>query len=205
MQSVLDWLAHLMGSPVIYPVLFGVSLLDAVVPIFPSEAPLIMAGVYAGSQGHPNLLLAILSGFLGAFAGDHLAYLIGRGMAPRIDRVNPHSRAGRALAGARGLLDRRGGMALVIARFIPWGRIATTLVLGATRYPRSRFTMWDALGVGLWAVQGCLVGYIGGAAFEHDPVKGLVLGIVLAIVVSAAIEGTRWWFSRRRPGATVPD
>lgn len=197
MSAILQWIEHLMGSPIIYAALFGLSLLDALVPVFPSEAPLIMAGVYAGSQGTPNLFFVMFAGFAGALIGDHLAYLLGRLAAPRIDRISPESRAGRLISNARRTLDRRGGMALVIARFIPWGRIATTLVLGATRFPRTRFTLWDCIGVGLWAVEGCLVGYVGGAAFEHDPIKGLVLGIALAMVLSTFIERTRWWLGRR--------
>ena len=203
MDAVLGLLGDVMASPWVYPVLFGICLLDAVVPVFPSEAPLILAGVYAGSTGRPNVLLVLTAAFAGGFIGDHLAYLLGRALAPRLERVDLDSRGGRAVTGARDLLDRRGGMALVVARFIPWGRIATTLVLGATRYPRAVFTRWDAVGVGLWALHGCLLGYLGGAAFQHDPIKGLVLGIVLALAVSALIEGGRWALTRRRRPAPV--
>ncbi|WP_050669046.1 DedA family protein [Luteipulveratus halotolerans] len=197
-DAILGWIEHLMGSPWVYAGLFGMSALDSVVPLFPSEAPLIMAGVYAGSTGSPNLFLVILAAGFGAFVGDHATFFLGRLLSGRIARVDPDSRWGRAISSATVMLERRGGMALVVARFIPWGRIATTLVLGATRYPLRRFSAWDALGTLVWATHGCLMGYIGGAAFQDEPIKGLVLGIGMALVVSALIEVFRAWLQRRR-------
>lgn len=202
---ILSWIEHLMGSPAVYAALLGLSLLDSVVPLFPSEAPLIMAGVYAGSTGTPNLVLVILSAGLGAFVGDHATFFIGRLLAGRIDRVREDSRFGRAIAGARLMLDRRGGMALVIARFIPWGRIATTLVLGATRYPLRSFSAFDALGTLVWATHGCLMGYIGGAAFQNQPLNGLALGIGMALVVSVLLEVVRGWLARREECRAATD
>lgn len=191
-------LGDLMGSPWIYLVLALVSFLDAVVPVFPSEAPLILAGVYAGSTGSPSLLLVILTAGAGAMAGDHVAYSIGRLAAGRIDRIPRMSRRGKAIAGSKRLLEARGGMALVIGRFIPWGRIATTVVFGAMRFPRRRFTLFDGIGVLAWAVHGTMLGYIGGHAFEKDPAKGLLLGLGLAIAASAVLELVRWLLARRR-------
>lgn len=197
-DGVLNALGDLMGSPWIYPLIGLISLIDAVVPIFPSEAPLIMAGVYAGSTGSPHLALIIVCAGLGAMAGDHIAYAIGRVASGRIDRIPADSRRGRAISTAKRLMDSRGGMALVIGRFIPWGRIATTVVFGAMRYPRARFTLFDAIGVAAWALHGTLMGYIGGHAFEQEPIKGLALGLGLAIAVSALIELVRWLVMRRR-------
>ncbi len=197
-DSLLSSLGELMGSPLIYPLIAGISLVDAVVPIFPSEAPLIMAGVYAGSTGSPNLLLILVCACAGAMVGDHIAYSLGRLAAGRIERIPADSRRGQAIAGAKRLLATRGGMALVIGRFIPWGRIATTVVFGAMRYPRGRFVMFDAVGVLAWALHGTLMGYIGGHAFEKEPLKGLALGLGLAIAASALIELVRWLIGRRR-------
>ncbi|MDF8265332.1 DedA family protein [Luteipulveratus flavus] len=197
-DGILGWIEQLMGSAWVYPALFGMSLVDSVVPVFPSEAPLIMAGVYAGSTGTPSLPAVLLAAGLGAWIGDHLTFFLGRLLSGRVDAVPSDSRRGRAIAAARAMLDRRGGMALVVARFIPWGRIATTLVLGATRYPLRRFSAFDALGASLWALHGCLMGFIGGAAFENQPLKGLALGIGMAMAASVLIEVGRLVIARRR-------
>lgn len=197
-DQVLLWIEQLMSSAWVYPAMLGMSLLDSLIPLFPSEAPLILGGVYAASTGTPNLFGIMAAAAFGAWCGDHLTYLIGRRFAGSVDRWPPRSRRGRAVAAARTLLRKRGGMALVVARFIPWGRIATTLVMGATRYPLRSFSAYDALGTVVWAAHGGLLGYLGGAAFRDEPVKGLVLGLALAVVVSALMELARWWWQRRR-------
>lgn len=197
-EQVLLWLEHLMGSPWVYGALFAMSLVDSVVPVFPSEAPIIMAGVYAASTGQPNIFGVFVSAAVGAWLGDHVTYFIGRRLSGRVDRWTDDTRRGRAVAAARRLLAKRGGMALVVARFIPWGRIATTMVMGATRYPLRSFSAYDALGTCVWALHGTLLGYIGGAAFQDQPLKGMLLGLGLAFVVSVLIEAGRWWWERRR-------
>jgi membrane-associated protein len=42
------------------------------------------------------------------------------------------------------------------------------------------------------------VGYVGGATFEHDPLKGLLLGFGLAAAVTVAVELARHGVRRRR-------
>lgn len=204
-DGVMTALGDLMSSPWVYPVITLISLVDAVVPVFPSEAPLIMAGVYAGSTGSPVLPLVVLAALLGATVGDHLSYAVGRLAAGPLERIPQHTRRGRALAGAKRMLEARGGMALVIGRFIPWGRVATTIVFGAMRFPRRRFTLFDLIGCTVWALHGTLMGYIGGAAFQHQPEKGLLLGLAMALAASALVELVRWLIARRRrPSAPQP-
>lgn len=85
----------------------------------------------------------------------------------------------------------RGGMALVVARYIPGGRTAVTLTTGAIRFPFRTFVLYDALAAVSWAVYCALVGYIGGAAFEENPLYGVVLGVVLALVLATLVEVVR--------------
>ena len=60
-DAILGPLEHLMTSWWVYAALFGLCAVDALVPVFPSEAPLILAGVYAASDPHgPNVVLVVL-------------------------------------------------------------------------------------------------------------------------------------------------
>ncbi|WP_205718126.1 hypothetical protein [Actinomadura soli] len=47
-------------------------------------------------------------------------------------------------------------------------------------------------------------GFVGGHAFEDDPLKGVAVGIGLALSVTAVVEGVRF-LRRRRGAAAVPD
>ena len=60
-----------------YGVVFLLALLDVIVPVVPSETAVITAGVVAAT-GDLNLGLIIVAAAAGAFAGDNLAYGVGR-------------------------------------------------------------------------------------------------------------------------------
>lgn len=53
----------------------------------------------------------------------------------------------------------------------------------------------------MWCAYAALVGYLGGIAFEHEPIKGLLLGFGLAATVTATVELIR--HLRRRHGVPV--
>ncbi|GAA3218205.1 DedA family protein [Actinocorallia longicatena] len=181
---MLEFAHDLMGSPWIYLLVFAVAALDGFFPVVPSESLVITAGVFAASDGGPAPLPLVAAAALGAIAGDHVSYLIGRRAGPRLSGRRGYDRAARAVA-------ERGGTILVVARYVPGGRTATTLVMGATGYPARRFARFDVLAGLSWAVYSVLVGHIGGAAFENDPVRGLLLGLGLALTVTAGVEITR--------------
>ena len=63
-----------------YAVVFLLALLDAILPVVPSETAVITAGVVAGS-GRLSLPLIVASATAGAMAGDNTAYLVGRASA----------------------------------------------------------------------------------------------------------------------------
>jgi membrane-associated protein len=199
-----DLLESAITSPWAYLALFAVAMLDGFFPVVPSETMVITAGVFAAS-GEPDLVPVILVAALGAFAGDHVSYQIGhqagRGM---IRRIPPDSRRGAAFDWAARTLAARGGLLLVVARYIPGGRTAATMTTGAVGYPRRRFALYDAVAAGSWALYSALVGYLGGAAFEGDQLKGLLFGLGLAASVTVLVETVRYLRRSRSSGRARP-
>lgn len=177
----------LMTSPELYPVVFGLATADVLFPVIPSEGAVIAAGVFAAATGTPNLLLVMGLAAAGAFAGDHLAYGIGRSvLGPRLIRRS--TRLSKAVDAISRQLDRRGGALIVSSRFIPGGRTAVTAACGTSRYPLRSFSKAAALAAVLWAIYCGLIGFIGGAAFTANPVLGLAVGMGLAFGVSGVAE-----------------
>jgi membrane protein DedA with SNARE-associated domain len=193
-HAVLEFLQQVMSSPWLYLALFTLSLLDGFFPIVPAETSVITAGVFAAT-GEPNLALVILVAALGAFAGDHISYLLGLKGGGRL-------RKRKAMVWARDALAERGGLVLVVARYIPGGRTATTLTMGAVRYPLRLFTIFDAIAAASWGLYSGLIGFFGGMAFERDPIKGLLLGLGIAVSVTAVVETVRWLRKRRATNAS---
>jgi len=174
------------------------ALLDAVLPIVPSETAVITGGVVAAT-GDLFLPLVIGCAAAGAFLGDNGAYLLGRRYGERARRRFFTGEKGtRRLAWAQGQLTRRGGELIIVGRFIPGGRTAVTLTAGMTHFSWPRFARYDAVASVAWATYAAMLGYFGGKAFENSPWKGLVLAFALALAVTGGIEATRAVRRRRR-------
>ncbi|MCZ2838784.1 DedA family protein [Modestobacter sp. VKM Ac-2985] len=198
-DAVLGWVQELMASPWVYLVLFSLAALDGFLPVVPGESVVITAGVFAAT-GQPDLAAVVAVAALGAFAGDHASYLIGHRAGPRLQAwARPGGRRRAALDRAARLLAARGGVLLVTARYVPGLRTAVTLTAGAVGWPLRRFAPFAALAALTWAGWSAGIGYVGGLAFERDPLRGLLLGLGLALVLAALGEGVRILVHRRRP------
>jgi membrane-associated protein len=193
-----DLLETAITSPWVYLALFAIATLDGFFPVVPSETMVITAGVFAAS-GEPNLALVILVAAAGAFCGDHISYQIGRSAGQSlVKRLPDRGRRRATFDWAANALQSRGGLLLVVARYIPGGRTAATLTTGAVRYPRRKFALFDAAAAISWGAYSALVGYIGGEAFEDDKLKGLMLGLGLAIGTAIIVELVRFLRHARR-------
>ncbi len=203
--AVLDQLHGAVTSGWIYPALFVIAMLDGVVPVFPAETLVVTAGLYSAADGRPLLPAVVALAGAGAFAGDHLAYLLGRSGGPRVDRwMHKGPRRAAAFAWAARSLARRGGLVLVVARYVAGGRNAATMTMGAVGYRLRAFSLYDGIGAGSWALVSALLGYVGGVAFERHPLRGLLFGLGVAVAVTVAAEGLRHLRGRRRAVAEPP-
>ncbi|MGP4028208.1 DedA family protein [Actinomadura sp. 3N407] len=201
MDAVMGVVDTAVTSPWFYLALFAVAALDAFFPVVPSESMVITAGVYAAS-GRPDLVLVVVVAALGAFVGDHVSFLLGRGSGGRLMRgLRPGTRRYAAFGWARRTMAERGGLILVVARYVPGGRTAVTLTMGAVGFRLRSFSLFAAVAAVSWGLYGAVLGYVGGVAFEHDPLKGVAVGIGLALSVTAVVEGIRFVRGRRRAGA----
>lgn len=84
----------LLTSPWAYLLIFSIAALDGVVPVVPSEATVISAGVLAGT-GDLSLVAIVSAGAAGALVGDTTAYGTGRLMSARVTRWMQRSVRGR--------------------------------------------------------------------------------------------------------------
>jgi membrane-associated protein len=191
---VLDSLVDLISSSNwTYLVIFGIAYLDAIIPIVPSETAVIAAGVLAGT-GDLELSLVISAAAAGAFTGDNTAYLLGRKFEAPISRLVFRGEKGqKRRAWAERGLDRYGGPLIFGARFVPGGRTATTVSCGVLRMRWARFALYDGIAAIVWASYAALIGYLGGKAFEDNPIWGLLLGFGIAAAVFVVVEVVRRW------------
>ncbi|MEU0935248.1 DedA family protein [Embleya sp. NPDC005971] len=193
MDAWFDPIMSFTGSPWAYPIVFLTALLDAMLPILPSESALIACGVFATVTGFsPNLFLLILAGALGAFLGDNITYAIGHRAEPFANRhMLKGERGRRARDRAERWLTERGGVMIVVGRYIPGGRTAVSLVAGMVGYPPARFRAFTAFAGLTWAIYGVLLGFWGGTAFKDSPIKGVGAGLATAALITVLVEVVR--------------
>ena len=83
--------------------------------------------------------------------------------------------------------ERRGGMTILIGRFIGLVRAIAPFVAGASRMPLRKFLPYDVLGAGLWATTFCVLGFVFWRSFDQLTTwvsRGLfAFGLVVALIV----------------------
>ena len=174
-----------------YAAIFLVAAFDALLPIVPSETAVITAGVVA-STGELAIGLVIVCAAVGAAAGDNAAYALGRRYGNHLTRRSGRSLVSpKRLAWAEQQLQTRGTQLLIVGRFVPGGRTAVTLTAGTVRIPWRRFLLLDAAAATLWASYAAALGYFGGAAFQENPWRGLVLALAVASAAALVVEVVR--------------
>jgi membrane protein DedA with SNARE-associated domain len=185
-----------------YPLVFAVAMLDAFFPLVPSETVAITSGVLAGA-GDLSLPLCILCAAAGAFVGDNVSYGIGTFLGERtVKRLFRGEKAHRGFEWAERMLAERGTYLVIVARFIPGGRTATTFAAGYVRSFRwHRFLAADAIAAAIWGCYTVLLGYIGGKAFEEQPWKGLLIAFAIALLITGGVEVARHLRARKRRDA----
>lgn len=197
LDSILELIS---SSPWTYLVVFAIAALDAVLPIVPAETAVITAGALAAG-GQLEIAGIIICATAGAAAGDNLSYILGRTAGePVRRRFFGGAKAAARLAWAQRQLIQRGGSLLIVARFIPGGRTATTLTAGLVHMSWRRFIAFDLIAVIIWANYSALLGYIGGQAFEDQPLTGVLVALGAAVALTGLYELIRHHRQRgRRP------
>jgi membrane protein DedA with SNARE-associated domain len=197
--TISDALHSMIGSPWLWVVVFVVAGLDALLPFMPSETTVVIVGVLIAPD--PALLaLLIVVAATGALAGDYLAYTLGRRCGPRFIAKMMRSEEGRRRHDwAQALLSRHGTLLIIAGRYIAGVRSVTMLTAGMLRYPNRRFLVIDTAAAAIWACYAGLIGFVGGAAFEDNPIKGMLLAFGIGLVLAALIELARRVAARRHP------
>ena len=188
-----------MATPVwAYLALFGFLTIDVMVPVVPVQAIMITTGALT-VYGSLNLPLVIAIGALGMFAGDSIAFLLGRStgslgrnwLGSLRSRLGPKSAAPKS--GARKAAERftrglrkPGPLVLLLCRFVPGGRMAAGFHAGRTGYPIKLFVAYDGAAALSWATYGGLVGHIGGTAITQSAWRLFAIAAVAAVLFGTA-------------------
>lgn len=134
----------------------------------------------------PLLFLGIAVA-LGASAGDHLGYVIGRVSGPRLRGSRLIARLGRnRWDKASELMQAHGFWAILVSRLLPFVRTVMPAVAGAAHLRYPRFALASVLGASVWSTVwvGAGAGLAASGALDSTP---LVVAVVAAAAVVAVV------------------
>jgi membrane protein DedA with SNARE-associated domain len=188
MEAINDLVLQAVGSPWLYPTMFAVAVIDGVFPPVPSESVLVAAASAAVTGGRTELWLLGLSAAAGAIVGDNLAYAIGRWIGTERFAWMRRPRVASVLDRAGGSVARHGASLILVARYVPGGRVAVNMSAGALGYPRRRFFVLTVVAGLSWGAYGLVVGTTAGHWFEGHPVLAALVGIVVAVATGLVLD-----------------
>ena len=165
----------------------------------PGDSLLFVAGLLASDAGGNRLpALPITAGvvFVAAVVGDQVGYLFGRKVGPSLFQ-RPQSRLFKPanVAKAHAFFERRGPMAIVLARFVPIVRTFCPIVAGVAEMKYSTFVRYNIVGGFIWGVGVTTLGYFLG---EIDFIKNnLEIAALIVVAISVLPIVIEVWRHRR--------
>ena len=192
----------------LYAIIAGFVVLDAVIPVFPSESLLTTASNLAAQEGSTiSLWRLIAAGTIGAVVGDSLLYWLSRGvlrgfMAARLEQVQRNEKLARSME----VLNQTAPTLIVFGRFVPGLRFVIGATMGATRYPYPRFLMWDVIGGFVWAAYTCIFCYLVATVIHDQPLISIVASVIVTTALLALLYRplSRHW-KATAPATTEPE
>jgi membrane-associated protein len=205
LQLLTESITELAASPWIFLVVFGVCLIDGFFPPVPSETIVVAAATISVATGAPQLVPLIAAAAAGAFAGDTIAFWIGRSIGVTRFAWMRGARVSTMFAWARRGLDRRGAVLIFVARYIPVGRIAVNMSAGATGYPVRRFIPISMAAGATWAVYSSVFGLVAGQWLHEQPLLAVAIAVVCAMGIGMLVDlVVRRVLDRERNRGQVP-
>ncbi len=150
------------------------------------DITLLLSGVMAHSNffGPYSFWKVVLAGTLGGIVGDNVGYWIGRLFRTTIKDYGFYKVARPRI---ERLIDKFGGFAIIISKYIYGIRAAMCLFYGIGKMPYLRFLFLDAISAFLWALLLASVGYFFSGAITSIIGDFKQIGIALFFIVLVGI------------------
>lgn len=188
----MDELSHIIAQYGIYAV-FALCMVEG-------DITLLISGAMAqgGFFGQYSFLKVLLFGTLGGMAGDHFAYGIGRIFHEKAKHYRFYQMAQPRI---NKLIDKFGGFAIIISKYIYGIRVAMCVFYGVGRMPLSRFLFLDFISCFTWVILLAGTGYFFSGAItsiigDFQQI-GIALFFIILFTVIALYAIERYWLSEK--------
>jgi membrane-associated protein len=153
--------------------------------LLPGDSLLFTAGFLA-SQDYFNIALLCLIIFCASFAGDNTGYFIGHKLGRRLfTRSESRFFKPEYPLRAQVFLNKHGGKAILLGKFMPIVRTMVPMVAGASGMDYRKFLTFNIAGGMIWGVGVTMAGYFLGSTIPGVD-KYLLPIVALVIIISIA-------------------
>ena len=173
------------------------------VPVVPGEFAMISGAIFAGTgRAGLNIVVVAVVAFVASVVGAEIGYFIGRFAGRELIlhygkyiMIKPHH-----LDRAEAIVDRYGGIVVVIARFIVGLREANGVIAGITQMRRLVFTVFNVIGAAIWVATWVTIGDLAGDHIDTIYadinryslyVFGVLVALVAGYIASRVIRRSR--------------
>jgi membrane-associated protein len=178
-------------GPATYAILFTIVFMETglvITPFLPGDSLLFAAGTFA-AIGSFDIVLLLLLLIVAAFLGDTVNYWIGHTIGPVAFEKDNRFFKKEHLLKAQHFYEKHGGIAIVIARFVPIVRTFAPFVAGISKMNYFQFLFYNLIGGIIWVGLFTLAGYFfGNVPFVRDNFHYAMIVIVLASVLPMMYE-----------------
>lgn len=199
--QVTSWL-DAFGPVLFYVIVFvlvfaGTGLfVGAFIPFITGDSLLFAAGILTAGSDSLNIWVLAIGVGIAAFLGDQVGFLLGRRFGrPYLDR-----RRGawirRGITRAERFYTDLGWWAVVVARFIPWGRVLVPPIAGIARMNYAKFVAANVVGAMAWGVLLVVTGYFA-ASIPGVKVAAYIVGF--SFIIASLVAGFLSWRRNRQP------
>lgn len=207
-DDIISWF-DVIGPILFYVAVFGLVFagtglfVGAFIPFITGDSLVFAAGLVAAANSDSiNIYVMVIGVFIAAWLGDQVGYTIGRHAGrPYLDK-----RKGKwiqtAIAKSEVFYIRYGWWSIVVARFVPWGRVIIPALAGIGKMNYYKFFSANAVGALLWGSGLTTAGYF---TYSIEWVRSSVYAIAIVVILLSVIAGIRTWRENREPKQDLAD
>jgi membrane-associated protein len=188
---------------IIYIILFLVIFVETglvVMPFLPGDSLLFTSGLFAAS-GDLNLFYLLGLLIFAAILGDNVNYWIGRRLGLSVFKWKIKGRQlvkESYLEKTEAFFEKRGVVAIIMARFVPIVRTFTPFFAGVGKMKYRKFLLFDVIGGVLWISSMTLAGYfLGQFEWIRENIEKVVLIIIFISVLPMLISFFKSKFAKK--------
>lgn len=172
MNDILTWILDTVRhvDPVLRVLIAGIGMVletsILVGLIVPGDTIVLVSAT--GIADVPQYIALLATVIIGSLTGESIGFALGRFFGPRIQASRLGQRLGeRNWLRAETYLDRRGGIAVFVSRFLPVLHALIPLTVGMSTMSYRKFLSWTAPACILWAAAYVSVGWLAAGSYRE--------------------------------------